>query len=671
MYPQLRSTHISALLLTGLLTAPALTAQQQWIAPAPDELKMTSLPGYPGAKAVILNRDELTDDDNHMRSRYFRIKILTEAGKDLGDVRIMFDRRSDGNGYSVSEVAGRTIQPDGTIIPFTGKPYEKVLERTQADRFTAKVFSMPAVQVGSIIEYRYKLRWEDNLFWSPDWDIQSDLYLKKGHFLWRPTNKDLRTTSRGHQSTTSALAWNSVLPSGQKLEPIHLPTGRSIIELNLADVEPFQYDEFMPPIQSFAYHVWFYYTPYHTPDEYWKTEGKYWSGEANKFASVSDPVRDAAREAIGGAASDEDKAKAIYRFTSHLENTDYTRKRDTAEEKAEGLKETKSAADVLRRKRGSSDQIAMTYVALARAAGLNASMVIAGDREQRLVTLSWLNFSQLSDVVAVISYNGADHFLDPGTPMVPYGHLHWTHTGSGAVRQTGKDTAIVQLPSEGYKFSHTTRIADVHLERDGVMSGTVNFTFEGSPATHWREQAMRTDDAGIRDELRKHLEVLMPGQTEVEVKSLDGITNVDGPLKVAYNVHGRIGTLAGSRIVVPSDLFVVNAPPHFTHEKRDQAIYYPYPEFLQDATRFTYPAEFTLESAPAENKVGYKTEAVYATRSKQTGNSITVWRDLVIADIFFPLETYPDLRKFYTSFEQNDHTSIVFKRTPTEKASTQ
>ena len=117
---------LSSLLTIGLTLCSTVHAQQAWIPPTPEELQMTSIKEVPGADAVILNRDELDDDDNHKESIYSRIKILTERGVHLGDVELPYDKRSDQNGNSIDNIEGRTIQPDGTIIPFTGKPYDKV-----------------------------------------------------------------------------------------------------------------------------------------------------------------------------------------------------------------------------------------------------------------------------------------------------------------------------------------------------------------------------------------------------------------------------------------------------------------------------------------------------------------------------------------------------------------
>ncbi len=625
---------------------------------------MTSIAEIPDAKAVVLFREEKTDDDYHVKSRYFRVKVLTEAGKDLGDVRIGFDQRA-GNGYEVGEVAGRTIQPDGTIVPFTGKPYEKIFDQGKGYKRAYKVFSLPAVQVGSILEYRYTLRWDDKMFWSPEWDIQSeDLYLRKGHFLWKPTDKTLLSTSRGgHEDLTSRLVWNAVLPKGVEVQKTVLPSGRMLLEVNVQNVPPFGAEEYMPPMQSTAYHVYFYYSPYHSPQEYWKTEGGYWSGETNKFVGNSGAVKDAATAAIAGATSDEEKAKKLYALVQTIDNTDFSRAHSKVEEKNEGLKETKSAEDVLRRKRGSSDQIAMTYAALARAVGLNASVMVVSDRNYQILNANWLDFNrQLSDDIVIVSYNGSDHFLDPGSPLCSFGHLAWNHSLSGGVRQQGKETALVPTPAEGYKDSRTARVADLKLEDGGQVTGTVSLTFQGSPAVEWRQTALRNDEAELREELTKYVQSILPGGTEAKIKTLDGVSSTAVPLKVVFAVEGNLGSAAGSRVVLPSDVFVEHQRPAFPHAQRDQPVYFHYAQMNQDAMRITYPPSFVLESVPVDDKVMFKQSAIYVQKAKAAGNSITVWRDLTMGEIYYPLEEYGDLRKFYAGFEHKDHASIVLKR---------
>src|SRR5689334_16806088 len=86
-----------------------------WPPVTPEELKMTSEPLAPGAPAVILYREQTDDDINNVHRTYVRMKILREAGRDIADVGIVYSRRW----FTVGDINGRTVHPDGSIIPFT------------------------------------------------------------------------------------------------------------------------------------------------------------------------------------------------------------------------------------------------------------------------------------------------------------------------------------------------------------------------------------------------------------------------------------------------------------------------------------------------------------------------------------------------------------------------
>lgn len=68
------------------------------------------------------------------------------------------------DGYSIRDISGRTIQSDGTIVPFTGKPNDKLAAEDWRSRGMVEVFSMPDAEVGSIIQYRWSLRMTAALF---------------------------------------------------------------------------------------------------------------------------------------------------------------------------------------------------------------------------------------------------------------------------------------------------------------------------------------------------------------------------------------------------------------------------------------------------------------------------------------------------------------------------
>jgi hypothetical protein len=132
------------------------------------------------------------------------------------------------------------------------------------------------VEVGSIIEYRYNLRYADDNFYAPDWLIQSELYTRKAHYVWRPTNKQLISKNARGEQLTSRIAWAPVLPVGAQIQQNRQPPssqnmdGQLTFDLNVHDIPPVPEEEYMPPVRSLSYRVMFYYTGYQNVDEYWK-----------------------------------------------------------------------------------------------------------------------------------------------------------------------------------------------------------------------------------------------------------------------------------------------------------------------------------------------------------------------------------------------------------------
>jgi len=169
-------------LLLAIAPSPLLVAQFQQ--PTADELKMTADPKAPGASAVYLEIQEITNDPKHFHSFYARIKVLTEKGEQLATIELPYDQR----GFKVADIKGRTIHSDGTIIPMTVKAEDLLITKAGDRQFERKVFTLPSVEVGSILEYHYDLEYEDNQYSSPQWEIQKPYFVHKAHYSFLPFN---------------------------------------------------------------------------------------------------------------------------------------------------------------------------------------------------------------------------------------------------------------------------------------------------------------------------------------------------------------------------------------------------------------------------------------------------------------------------------------------------
>src|SRR5207244_2773973 len=111
---------------------------------------------------------------------YVRMKILREGGRDIADQAILYNRRW----LTVGDVTGRTVHPDGSVVPFTAKPFDKTVVRGQGVQENVTTFTLPDVQVGGIIDFKFELRIGAfsgiySAFSDPLWTIQENLFQKK------------------------------------------------------------------------------------------------------------------------------------------------------------------------------------------------------------------------------------------------------------------------------------------------------------------------------------------------------------------------------------------------------------------------------------------------------------------------------------------------------------
>jgi len=650
-------------LLCVCLGLPSIARADQWTAPTQEELSMTSQPEVPGAAAVYLYREEITDDNLHMWSVYVRLKVLTEEGRKYANVELGSIAHQGGGGFSIGDISGRTIHSDGTIIPFTGKPYQKVVEKTHDDKYMETVFTLPDVEVGSIIEYRFARRTDDDYFLSPRWYIQSNLFTRKAHYLWKPTNKQLVTSGERGQMTNS-IAWFRSLPDGAELQQIHLPTSsiegaRMLFELNVKDIPPSPDEEYMPPMQGFSYRVLFFYSPYRSGDEFWKNEGKYWSKKQQKFIGPNSKVTVEVHTLIAPNDTQDQKLRKIYAAVMQLENTNYTRAHSSAEEKSDGLGEIHSTDDILERKRGSADQLTELFVAMARAAGMKAYLMYVTNRDRNIFTQAYMSMDQLDDYIAIVNVDGKEMYFDPGSRYCPYGHLEWKHTGAGGLREVEGGTALGETPTESYKGADIQRVANLKMDRTGVVTGRVTMTYMGPWALEWRHRALAGDSESMNRELRTSVEHLLPGGMEVKVLSVEKLEEYEQPLVVNLEVKGAIGSSTGKRLLIPVDLFEVNTKATFPHEKRDVPIYFHYAYLTQDAIRINLPEGLKVESLPAGDKFNFQNFAAYKLTTESTAANFTTRRDFVLGQILYFAKEYPDLRSFYNKVQTKDQESIV------------
>jgi hypothetical protein len=627
------------------MVALPLASFAQFFPPTDDELKMTTDPRAPGAAASILYLEQTVNDVLHFHTSYARIKVLTEKGKEQATVEIPYER----DFAKISLIKARTIHSDGTIVPLDVKPTDLLVVKTKDAQINKVVFNLPSVEVGSILEYRWQLDYDDKWLYPPKWELQHSLFVHKAHYEFI-NNPD-------HWAGRNLLYFTS-LPEGVK---INQDVNKKFV-LDVQDIPAIPEEDFMPPPESARYQVSFYYTLYHNATQFWNSEGKTWSKEVDHFAEVNDTLRSAVAKLIAPADSEEEKASKLYDAVQALENTDYTRSRSMSELKQDHTKEIKRAEDVWNQKRGNSNEIARLYLALLRAAGIKASAIQVVKRNRARFNAAYLSMNQFDDYLVIVNIAGKEMFTDPGEKMCPFGQLRWNHQATGGIRQGEHETLYSETPTASYKENTVTRNAVLKIDEKGEMSGSVAVIMSGPEALHWRQRALENDEGEVKKKFLEGFRHILPEGVQAEFDHFLGLGEPKSNLVAIVKVNGSLGTVTGKRLFLPGLFFESRTKhPFVATEKRQTSVDMRYTETHVDKVNYYLPEGYSAESAPTEGPTQWPKHTFLSIKSTIDGRNVAVERVLVNAFVLADSKEYNELRSFYQKVAAADQQQLVLK----------
>lgn len=697
------------LVLFALAILP-VTVRAQFSPVSKEELSMTSDAKAPGASAVYLYREETEDDPHAFRIVYARIKVLTEAGKSAAVVHVNFPEtfvyNAQGNNYSgfssgtatsfsmpsiqqtgedqpwdtdtyvgkveIGALEGRVIHPDGTVVPLSGKPSE-ILKVSKGPRGTETTFTMPGVEVGSVIEYRYQIRY-DRYLTAPDWKLQKDLFIHKEHFVFHPSERFLPQIGSGAGVANSALkdSHENIL-TDIRFRPV-LPQGKSMVQdamgnyvIDLTDVPAIPQEPFAPPLDMQAYGVDFFYT--YTPDvkDYWQKQMGYWTRQLNAYVSPTQTLRNAVRDVVAPSDSPLDKARTLYDFVQKFENTDFT---------PEGAPLTGSewiprgkVETVLENRKGSSNQIAYLYLALVRAAGISARPERIASRSLHVFSAQYMDNIQLDSVVVALKINDKEILVDPGTSKAPFETLHWAHAGAGGVAMDDNNKAqIIVTPLQKNTDNSIIHVGTLNVTPHGAVSGTLKVAFLGQRAIELRQLGAKSGAEAVKSEIDRLIADRVPAGIEARVDHVANLDDSSKQLLAVIPISGSFAANASGRIDLPRMFFEAREKNPFPAESsRELPIDMRYPAQEQEQISYVLPAGYTLEHTPQETNLRWQENAAFDVKTKVEGNSITNARILARGFTLLDPKDYAGLRDFYQKVIVADQQLLVLSAAQASK----
>jgi hypothetical protein len=638
-------------LLFGLIVVCGESSREasamDWLPISRDELTMTAEPKAPAAPAIFLYRQVDRHDDGPDESDYLRIKILTEEGRKYADVEIPYEKGSE----RVDYIVARTIHSDGTIINFDGTVYDKPMVQSNGAKLLAKTFTLPDVQVGSIIEYRYRHYLKYGYVFNSQWILSDELFTKHAKFSLMP-----------YQGYTLSYSWPIGLPDGTPPpSKVH-----DVIRLESSDVPAFVTEEFMPPVNELTYRVDFIYwsdmEPEKKPADFWKKYDKKKYSEIEHFLDEPRAMKDAVAGIVNPADSAEAKLRKIYARAQQVRNISFEVEKTQQESDRENLKNAKNVEQVWQRGYGDADQITWLFVALARAAGFHAEALLVSSRNKHFFNPSVMNPSDLNTNVALVQLDGADLFLDPGVALAPFGILPWPETAVAALRLDKDGGKWVNTPAPKADESHVDRTAIFELTTAGTLQGKVTVTYTGHEALWRRLEERHEDDTDRKQFLEEQMKSDIPSGIEVELTNHPD-WDVAAPTLVAeyqIKVPGWAAT-AGQRALMPASVFG-NAQKHvFEHATRINSLYFNYPYRIVDDVTVKLPASWQVSGIP-HSRNDDRGGLVYSSSVDAKDGTLHFKRDISMNAMLLKKAVYPTVQDFFRSIRNGDEDQAVLLR---------
>lgn len=650
-----RSRCLSAafVLLASFFCGESFSQAKVWKPVTQEELAMKKPKVEADADAEAIFWEVRLDDKRDTKltySHYVRVKIFTERGRErFSKMDIPFTK-----GKKVEHVAARVTKPDGTSIELQSSDiFEREIAKTGKVKVLAKSFAVPGIEPGVIVEYQYTESIEGDSASGERLLFQRDIPMQKVSYYVRPHSNSLLQFHPYNMEDTRFV-------EAKEKENKEFRVG------TMYDVPALKEEPYMPPDDEVRRWVYLRYANLGTIFQ-WGMISNDWGEDLKKRSKPNKEVKAKAAELTAGLTTDEEKLRKIYEFVQkNIRNVYFDNSLN--EEQIKKL-DVKDGDDALKKGMGGSYAVDMLFASLARAAGFETNIILAGDRTNNFFRpdkYPFPNFIEMSGVA--VKTGNTWRYFDPCTPYHPFGRLDW-HRENVTVMLIGDGGYYWKtIPVAEPEQSVAKRIAKLELSANGTLSGDVRIEHNGHQAMTRRRDEFRNSlakrEENIKDEIKGRI-----ATAEISDITIDNFDDSSKPL--VYNLKITIPNYAqkaGKRLIIQPGFFEYGASPVFSSATRTHDIHFPYPWSEDDSVNIQLPAGYDLDSAESPGEVAD------AKRMALLKIDMTIDRKQNLlkykrsfhfgagGSTLFPASSYGALKGLFDAFNKADTSALTLKQ---------
>ncbi|MFC5682636.1 DUF3857 domain-containing protein [Flavobacterium sp. MAHUQ-51] len=589
----------------------------------------------------------------------YRIKIYKKEGLDWGTFEVPYfigyENMND-DYLSFDEAATYNLE-NGEIVK-TKLNSESSFKTKIDENWKKASISLPNVKEGSVIEFRYKLK-SENIVYFPVYEIQYDIPVNYTEYKTEiPSYFYYKTILKGYVEikNDSKVERGSINYADQNSQSVSVSFQSINSTYTAKDVPALKEEPYVDNLKNYRGAIFNELEKTAFPNSEVKNYSSTWEGVAQtvfkskdfgpQLKEINHLVEDTKLLLQGVDALDE-RLKKVFKFVQEKMNWD----------KEYGYFTEKGVLKAYQERTGNVAEINFILISMLRLAGLKADPVLVSTLEHGIPVFP--SRTVFNYVIAAAEVNGERILLDAtnkSTSMniLPPNVLNWT---GRLIREDGTSEEINLVTKKPSKQNYHINVS---IAADGKISGKYLEQKTDYQALKYR---LNDADANLENYLEKkenELEGIEISDYVVENKKADLSKPVIEKFNFTSNNHCEI--INGKMFIDPLLFFAVTKNP-FLQEKRKMPIYFGYPRQERYSMFFEIPEGYEIESLPKSLKMATEDKSlIFSLNSAVNDGRIQI---VVSNDINITIATadlYDGLKSFCQKIVEQQQEKIVLKK---------
>lgn len=611
-----------------------------------NEIDLKEVSYEPGAAAVYLVASgESRFFSNILETNYFyRMKILTEAGKENADIRIRYYAGST-NVEIVSAVKAEiTNFEDGNpVVTKLGK--DNFFQVDLGEGYKEYRISFPNAQVGSILEFSYK-KADKSIEFLDGWSFQRDVpVLFSSYQITMNPQLEYKMIGQGE---------NFFAKSERSDE--NGMYGRTLRNLYSLKAEPY-----MKNYRDYVDRVEFQLSRYQSAAT---TAGPEWTEFLNTWEKLGDELIEyyrvkgfyrtnpLERELLSldlSKGSQKEKAELAY----------YYIRDNFTNEGADWIYTNQTLPQLLKSKKGAPGELILAYMGILKSQGIECNPVLIGSKgygRSDIVPFPFL--TQFDEILLLANLDGKLQFLDLSDPLAPFGYVDLDkHVKAGLFLE--KDASKL-IPIDIRHNSNKMTFSNIKLDTETgelVMDNTIrNYFYEGLEAAH-RIESLQENDKPLAEYFSEDY-----GAFEIRNVIVDNQLEEKNMVNISF--QSVLKNAANEEMIIFNPLqmsqFAINP---FTQEFRVFPIDFEYAFNETYTANLVIPEGYEIDDYPTNESItieGSPVGFIYSTES--LGSIFKITAKLDVKNPLIQRDSYGDLKFFMESVASKLAAPVILKK---------